>query len=39
MVPIGAGSSVKAVTVGHEEGAVTARLSTPLGPVTISAGT
>lgn len=39
MVPIGAWSPVEAVTIGHEEGAVTARLGTTLGPVTIPAGT
>lgn len=39
MVPIGAGSSIEAVTIGHEEGAITARLGAALGPVTISART
>lgn len=39
MVPIGAGSPIEAVAVGHEEGAVAAGLSTALGPVTIPTGT
>lgn len=39
MVPVGARSSIEAVTIRHEEGAVTARLGTALGPVTIPAGT
>lgn len=39
MVPIGAWSPIEAVTIGHEEGAVTAGLGAALGPVTISART
>lgn len=39
MVPIGARSPIEAVTIRHEERAVTARLGTALGPVTITAGT
>lgn len=39
MVPVGAGSPIEAVTIRHEEGAVTAGLGTALGPVTIPAGT
>lgn len=38
MVPIGAGGPVEAVTIGHEEGAVAARLGATLGPVPIPAG-
>lgn len=39
MVPIGAGSPIEAVTIGHEEGAVAAGLGAALGPVTVPAGT
>lgn len=39
MVPIGAWSPIEAVTIGHEEGTVTARLSTPLGSIAVPAGT
>lgn len=39
MVSVGARSTIEAVTIRHEEGASTARLSTALGPVTIPAGT
>lgn len=39
MVPVGARSPIEAVTIRHEECAVTARLGTALGPVTVPAGT
>lgn len=39
MVPIGARSSVEAVTVRHEESAVAAGFGTALGPVAVPAGT
>lgn len=39
MVPVGAGGSIEAVPIRHEECAVTAGLGTALGPVTVSAGT
>ncbi len=39
MMPVGPWSTIKAVAIRHEEGAVTARLGTALGPVTIPAGT
>lgn len=38
-MPVGARSPIKAVTIRHEESAVTAGLGTALGPVTIPAGT
>lgn len=39
MVPVGARCPIEAVTIRHEEGAVTAGLGAALGPVTIPAGT
>lgn len=39
MVPVGARSSVEAVTVRHEESAVAAGFGTALGSVAIPAGT
>lgn len=39
VVPVGAGSAIQAVTIRHEEGAVTPRFRTALGPVTVAART